>query len=128
LGRDEESARLAGALFASDLISGDALTIRPGLKLVRVGLHAVAGDNDSAIYELKRIDPNNAPVAISVLSLPVDDLPIFAALTDEEPFRKFAATSRYRIAQQARMLASGETAKEIQLQVEMAGYTLGDWR
>jgi TolB-like protein/cytochrome c-type biogenesis protein CcmH/NrfG len=128
IGRGEESERLTGALFASDLISDEALIVRPGLKLVRVGLHAVAGDDDSAIYELKRIDPNNAPVAISILSLPVDDLPIFASLTDKEPFRKFASNQRYRIAQQARMLASGETAQEIQAQIEMAGYTLGDWR
>jgi hypothetical protein len=95
---------------------------------VRVGLHAVAGDPQSAIYELKRIDPNNAPVAISVLSLPLDDVPIFEELIGEESFTKFAANQRYRIAQQARMLASGETEKEIQLQVKMAGYTLGDWR
>ncbi|NCF71984.1 MAG: hypothetical protein GWP67_00645 [Gammaproteobacteria bacterium] len=128
IGRDSESTRLTAALLASDLISDEALKIRPGLKLVRVGLHAVAGDPQSAIYELKRIDPNNAPVAISVLSLPLDDVPIFEELIGEESFTKFAANQRYRIAQQARMLASGETEKEIQLQVKMAGYTLGDWR
>lgn len=128
VGRDKESARLTNALFASDLISGKALQFRPGLKLVRVGLHAVAGDRETALAELERIDPDDAPVAISALALPVDDLPIFEALFDAEPFKKFATHERYRIAQQARMLASGETAKEIQLQVEMAGYTLGDWR
>jgi TolB-like protein len=128
IGRDNEATRLTSALLASDLISDDALKVRPGLKLVRVGLHAVAGDRQSAIYELKRIDANNAPVAISLLSLPVDDLPIFSELLDEEPFTKFAANQRYRIAQQARMLASGETEMEIQRQVESAGYTLGDWR
>lgn len=128
IGRERESSRLVDALFASDLISGEALTVRPRLKMVRVGLHAVAGNISSALQELQRIDPNNTPVAVSMLGLPVDDLPIFAALIDEEAFSKFAATQRYRIAQQARMLASGETEKEIQLQVAAAGYTLGDWR
>jgi TolB-like protein len=127
-GREDESSRLSDALLASDLLSEEAMMIWPRLKLVRVGLHAVAGDTDTAIAELKQIDPNKVPVAISSLAMPVDELPVFASLVDEVPFQKYATSERYRIAQQARMLASGETEKEIRLQVEMAGYTLGDWR
>jgi len=128
IGRDDESMRLTSALLSSDLISDDALKYRPGRKLVRVGLHAVAGDKQSAIYELKRMDSDSAPVTISTLSLPVDELPIFQALIGEEAFTKFASNQRYRIAQQARLLASGETEQEIRQQVELAGHTLGDWR
>jgi hypothetical protein len=109
------------------LLTDDALINRPWLKLVRVGLHAVSDNQQAALSELALIDPSNSPVAIA-LSLPVDDLPIFESLVDEEAFKKYAAQERYRIAQQARMLASGETGREIELQVQMAGYTLGDWR
>ena len=93
IGRDAEAARISDALFASDLISGDALIARPGLKLVRIGLHSVADDRDAALSELALIDPNNSPVAISSLSLPVDDLPIFASLANEDAFKKFAVQS-----------------------------------
>lgn len=128
IGRDAEAARISDALFASDLISGDALIARPGLKLVRIGLHSVADDRDAALSELALIDPNNSPVAISSLSLPVDDLPIFATLANEDLFKKFATNQHYRLAQQARMFVSGETAQEIEQQVKLAGYTLGEWR
>jgi TolB-like protein len=127
IGNNSESDRLSSALFASDLLTDDALINRPWLKLVRVGLHAVSDNQQAALSELALIDPSNSPVAIA-LSLPVDDLPIFESLVDEEAFKKYAAQERYRIAQQARMLASGETGREIELQVQMAGYTLGDWR
>ena len=126
IGQEAESARLSAALFASDFLSGDVLG-RPWLKLLRVGLHAVAGDRESALSELALIDPSSSPVAIA-LGLPVDDLPIFTNLAGEDTFEKYAARERYRIAQQARMLASGETAQEIELQIELAGYSLGDWR
>ena len=127
IGRESEAARLSDALFASDMLSADAITYRPWLKLVRVGLHAVAGDSKAALSELALMDPSTTPVAIA-LGLPVDDLPIFESLAEEESFKKYAANERYRIAQQARMLASGETAQEIARQVEIAGYTLGEWR
>lgn len=128
VGNRRETARLTGALLASEVLNDKAIENRHHLKLVRVGLHAVAGDESTALAELSRIDSANAPVALSALALPVDNLPIFASLADDETFTRFAAQERYRIAQQARMLASGETEKEIKLQVEMAGYSLGDWR
>ena len=47
---------------------------------------------------------------------------MFQALYDEEPFRQCARPERYRIAQQARMLASGETERKIKAQIEAAGF------
>jgi len=47
-----------------------------------------------------------------------------ASLVDDEGFRAYANQERYQIAQQARLLASGETEREIVAQVEAAGYTL----
>ena len=61
-------------------------------------------------------------MAISAIALPVDELPVFQALYDEEPFRQCARPERYRIAQQARMLASGETERKIKAQIEAAGF------
>jgi hypothetical protein len=54
--------------------------------------------------------------------LPVDELPVFQALYGEESFRQYARQERYQIAQQARMLASGETEQEIKAQIEGAGF------
>jgi len=76
--------------------------------------------------ELQAIDLDNSMIMISPISLPVDQLPVCEALYDQEPFRKYANRERYRIADQARMRASGETKKEIQAELLAAGYTLSD--
>ena len=128
IGSERESMRLSLALLDSDLLNDLALEYSPGLRMVRVGLYAVMGDFQKAIHELSEIDANDAPLALSSLALPVDELPIFTAIREEEVFRSYASQERYRIAQQARLLASGETEKEILLEVQSAGYELGDWR
>jgi hypothetical protein len=48
----------------------------------------------------------------------------FVAMTGskEDEFQKYARRERYQIAQQARMLASGETEQEIKAQIEAAGF------
>ena len=127
-GQVDEAARLVAALFASDPIATSAEDSFASLGLVRVGLHTVAGDRDAALTHLASLDPTRLPVAGSPLALTVDRLPIFDALADEAPFKKYAAQERYRIAQQARMLASKETEEEIRQQVAAAGFELSDWR
>jgi hypothetical protein len=96
--------------------------VNPALRLVRVAANAVADDVDAALSELEAIDVTRAPLAFSAIALPVDELPVFEALYDEEPFRQYARNERYQIAQQARMLASGETEQAIRVQVEAAGF------
>jgi hypothetical protein len=84
--------------------------------------NAVAEDIDAALAELAAIDSARAPLAISAIALPVDELPVFEALYDDEAFRQYARNERYQIAQQARMLASGETEQAIKAQIEGAGF------
>ena len=123
-GNASESNRLTGALIASDHLSDKALDAYPARRLVRVATHAVADDVPTAISELEAIDIDNSTIIISPISLPVDELPVFEALYDQEPFQKYAAHERYRIAAQARMRASGETRQQIVAEVEAAGYKL----
>ncbi len=84
----------------------------------------MAQDVTSAITELEAIDMENSVVMISPMALPIDELPVFEALYGEEVFRQYATRERYRVAAQARMLASGETRQQVGDQVEAAGYTL----
>lgn len=128
LGREDESLRLAGALLDSELLNDNALDYRPSLRMVRVGLYAVMGEVQRAIAELSAIDVSRAALAISPLGSSVDELPIFDSIKDQEAFRSYVSQERYLIAQQGRMLASGETEKEIRLDVESSGYLLADWR
>jgi TolB-like protein/tetratricopeptide (TPR) repeat protein len=122
IGDERASGRLTGLLLTSELLSDNAIQVQPGLRLVRVAANAVADDTKAALAELALIEEGRAPLAISAIALPVDELPVFQALYDEEPFRQYARQERYRIAQQARMLASGETEREIKAQIEAAGF------
>ncbi len=88
--------------------------------------HAVADDVARALSELAEIESENMPLAISTIALPVDKLPVFGALYDEEPFQKYAMQERYEIARQARMLAAGETHQEIEAMVNATGYVLSN--
>jgi TolB-like protein/Tfp pilus assembly protein PilF len=124
LGNVAESQRLTRALLNSDLLSASALIAAPGLRLVRVAALAVAGDKSTALHELSTFDITGMPLAISKINLPIDEIPVFGSLFDDEGFRAYANQERYQIAQQARLLASGETEREIVAQVEAAGYTL----
>jgi hypothetical protein len=92
------------------------------LRLVRVAAHAVGNDIEAALSDLAKVDIGRTPLAISAISLPVDELPVFAALHDEESFQQYARQERYQIAQQARMLASGETEKQVAAQLTEAGF------
>jgi TolB-like protein/Tfp pilus assembly protein PilF len=121
-GAHGESERLTAMMLTSDMLSDEAISVNPSLRLVRVAANAVADDIDAALSELRAIDVTRAPLAVSAIALPVDELPIFEALYDEEPFRQYARNERYQIAQQARLLASGETEKAIRAQVEGAGF------
>jgi hypothetical protein len=124
LGNVAESQRLTRALLSSDLLSAGALIAAPGLRLVRVAALAVSGDKSTALNELSTFDITGMPLAISKINLPIDEIPVFGSLFDDEGFRAYANQERYQIAQQARLLASGETEREIIAQVEAAGYTL----
>lgn len=123
-GNQSDSARLTSALIASELLSRKAVEARPAVRLIRVSAHAVARDVQSAIAELEAIDMDNSIIMISPITLPVDELPVFEALYDEEPFQQYATRERYRVAAQARMRASGETRQQIMAEVEAAGFAL----
>ncbi len=125
-GNRREAERLIGALLASGLISDKAIQTNRELGLVRVAAHAVAGDISTAISELEGIEFESMPLAISAIALPVDKLPVFGALYEEKPFQKYAMQERYQIARQARLLAAGETHKEIEAKVNAAGYVLSN--
>jgi TolB-like protein/tetratricopeptide (TPR) repeat protein len=124
LGNVAESQRLTRALLNSDLLSASALIAAPGLRLVRVAALAVAGDKSTALHELSTFDITGMPLAISKINLPIDEIPVFGSLFDDEAYRAYANQERYHNAQQARLLASAETEREIVAQVEAAGYTL----
>jgi TolB-like protein len=123
-GNSRGSSRLTSALIASEPLSDKALEANPARRLTRVAAHAVAGDVPAAVDELRAIDVDKSPIMISAIALPVDELPVFAALYDESPFREYATGERYRVASQARMLASGDTREEIIADVDATGYTL----
>jgi tetratricopeptide (TPR) repeat protein len=123
-GNVDESERLTRALLSSDLLSEVALRAAPGLNLVRIAAQAVAGDKAGALKHLAAIDIKSVPLAISKIALPIDELPVFESLFEESAFRNYATQERYQVSQQARLLASGETEKEVIAQVKAAGYTL----
>lgn len=121
-GNQGESKRLTSLLLASDLLSDDAIRYQPGLRLVRVAAKAVANNIEAALADLALVEAGKAPLAISAIGLPVDELPVYQALYEEESFRQYARQERYQIAQQARMLASGATESEIREEIEAAGF------
>lgn len=125
-GKRKEADRLIAALLASGLISEQAIETNRFLRLVRIAAYSVGGEAARALAELEQIDPEEMPLAISPIALPVDELPVFSALYEEEPFRRYAMQERYQIAQQARMLAAGETRKEIEATINAAGYVLSN--
>ncbi len=122
-GNQGESKRLTSLLLGSDLLSDDAIRFRPGLRLVRVAANAVANNIEIALADLALIEAGDAPLATSAIGRPVDELPVYEALYDEESFQQYARQERYQIAQQARMLASGATENEIRAEIEAAGFT-----
>jgi TolB-like protein len=123
-GNQSDSNRLTSALIASDPLSRKAVEASPSRRLVRVATLAVARDVPSAIAELETIDMENSVIMISPIALPVDELPVFEALADEEAFQRYANRERYRVAAQARLRASGETRQQIMAEVRAAGYAL----
>jgi len=126
IGNTREAERLIGALLESGLISEEIARTNRELALVRIAAHAVVGDISQALSELEGIDARDMPLAITEAALPVDKLPVFTALYDEEVFRKYAMQERYEIARQARLLAAGETHQEIEAEITAAGYVLSN--
>jgi hypothetical protein len=107
------------------MLSDSALLADKTLAIVRVALHAVAGNVDTAISELVAIDKNAMTIGIARIVLPIDQLPVFEALYDTPEFQEYAKNERYQTARFARMLASNETEREVIAMVEDAGYTMG---
>ncbi len=122
VGNGAASARVSGMLLASDLLSQEKVANLPIRRIVRIGALAVNGQNDKALTELGNLDPETMPIAVGGLALPIDDLPVFESLYESEVFQRYATHERYRLAQQARMLASGEAEEELIASVEAAGY------
>ena len=118
------SKRVSSMLLASDLLSQEMVANLPIRRIVRIGALAVNGQNDKALSELANLDSNTMPIAIASLALPLDELPVFESLHESEVFQHYATQERYRLAQQARMLASGEAEKELIASVEAAGYQI----
>jgi TolB-like protein/Tfp pilus assembly protein PilF len=125
IGNKREMKRLVSALLASRLLSDQSLTTDISLRPVRVAVHAMGGDIPSALADLNAIDRDAMPIRPGRISLPIDELPVFEALYDEPDFQEYAAHERYETARQARMLASNETEREILVQLDEAGYSLG---
>jgi hypothetical protein len=119
-----QADRLINALLASEGLSPKALEASPSLTLARIAALAVAGRVDDALQLLASLDFTNMPLSGTVIALPADELPVFEALYDTELFQRYATQEKYRIAQQARMLASGETEAEIIADAKAAGYEL----
>lgn len=118
-----ESGRLIDALLASDNLSEKALASFPSLRLTRVAALAVADRAEEAILLLGSLDYDELPVVISEIPLPASQLPIFDKLRSEAVFDQYVARERFRLAQQARDLASGQALEALVAEVSAAGYT-----
>ncbi|MCS6760258.1 MAG: hypothetical protein MO852_16005, partial [Candidatus Devosia euplotis] len=118
------SARVSGMLLASDQLSQEMVENLPIRRIVRIGALAVNGQSGQAINELGRLDSNTMPIGMGSLALPIDEVPIFESLNESEVFQRYATQERYRLAQQAKLLASGESEKELIASVESAGYQI----
>ena len=123
-GNEAQASRLIDALLSSDNLSDKAIEVSPSTMLTRVAALAVAGQVDEALALLKSVDMNNMPLSGSVIALPIDELPVFAALFGADEFQHYATQENYRLAQQGRMLASGETEVEILADMKTAGYAM----
>jgi len=124
VGDTSTSARVSGMLLASDLLTEQMVENIPIRRIVRIGALAVNGQNDKALGELGNLDKNTMPIAVGSLALPIDQSPIFESLYESRVFQDYATQERYRLAQQAKMLASGESEKEMVASVEAAGYKI----
>jgi len=85
IGKHMDADRLIAALWDIGMLSDSALQADKTLRIVRVALHAVAGNVDSAISDLVAIDKNAMTLGIAEIILPILlPLPRFccAALTD----------------------------------------------
>ena len=125
-GAGSEASRITGMLLDSELLSDDTVALSQYMALTRIATLAIDGQTDVAISELGEIDVEAMPLAISPIALPVDELPVFESLYDEPTFVAYARQERYKLAEQARMLAAGETLAEIRADVEASGFTFND--
>ena len=124
-GKRADADRLIAALWDTGMLADSALLADKTLAIVRVALHAVEGNVDTAISELRAIDKNSMTLGIAEIILPIDQLPVFEALYDTPEFQEYAKNERYQTARFARILASNETEREVIAMVEDAGYTMG---
>lgn len=125
-GARADAERLTEALLASPMLSDAAIRYTPYRRLLRVATHAVAGDVTAALADLGSIDPESMPLGFGRLALPLDELPVFENLTAEPEFQRYASQERFQIGRQARLLATGETEREVTAHIEAAGYKLQD--
>lgn len=122
-GQTDDANRLISALLTSRVLSDESVASIPGLAMTRAAAFAVVGDIDKAEEILQWVDQDRMPPKLTPIALPIDDIPIFANLSDSPVFQDYATHERYRLAQQAKMLASGETQQELTADLEAAGYT-----
>lgn len=122
----KQAERLINALLASESLSQTSIKALPSMLITRVAALAVAGRVDDALQLLESLDFENMPVSATVIALPADELPVFENLYDTTLFQRYATQERYRIAQQGRMLASGETEAEIIADAKASGYEILD--
>jgi hypothetical protein len=85
---------------------------------------AVADRKSDALNELGALDLDELPVVISEIPLPASQLPMFDSLRGDEVFDQYAARERFRLAQQAKDLASGQALENLVAEVSDAGYTI----
>jgi len=123
-GDTEETHRLTNLVLDSKLLTGEDAGIYGIDNLIRSAAHAVAGDTESAIRVINKIAADRMPLAANPLAVTVDESPVFVNLYDEPDFQDYARRERYEIARQGRLLASGDTEREVVASVEEAGYTL----
>lgn len=122
LGNQREASRLIAALLASEMMTDEALVSWPDLRLVKVAALAVDDRGDEALAFLATLDQDELPVVISELPLPASELPVFENLHGSDEFGRFAARERFRIAEQAKDLASGKTHEAIVADIRAAGH------
>lgn len=122
MGKTNDAQRLVAALLASKALSEKSVTAYPVLALVRAAAFAVAGDTEAAEKIFATVDQDRMPPKLSAIALPIDDIPIFSNMHSSEVFKSYATNERYRLAQQAKMLASGETLENLVAEVEATGH------
>ena len=125
IGKQADADRLAAALWESGMLSDSVLQADRTLAIVRVAYHSVTGNVEQAVSELVAIDRDSMILGFAAIVLPIDQLPVFDALYDTPEFQEYAKNERYQTARLARLLASGETDREVIAMVEAAGYRMG---